>query len=475
MNYNCRNAYEEIINLRFESGKKILDEEKKLNPENDIPYYLDNYIDFLTAVVGEKQADFKFFKENITARIKRLEKANKSSPYFRYCLAEVYFQLGLARIKFNEYLSGVYDLNKAYRLLQKNKDEFPEFPLNMKTLGMLHILINTIQENHKWTRTVLSDEVSSSEGLNEILEVLSLTLINKEYNYLKTECLFIYTYAAINIIKDSTLIPDLLRFYNDTVFENEVSSNPFLKYSLAKTLIHAGRNDEAIIVLSSYKPNETTYPFYYIEYLAARVKLNRLDKDSYIYLFGFLRNFDGMYYIKSGYQKLAWFYLVSGNNEKYREYINKVLSQGTEIIDEDKQAQHEAESGIIPNVGLLKTRLLFDGGYYLQALEVLANIELKCFKDSLEYTYRLARIYHLSGKTEEAILLYQETLELGSGENYYFAANSALKLGEISEESNNYSDAEYYYKKCLKLNYKEFKNSISMHAKRGLKRIHTKI
>ncbi len=478
MNANCRKAYIEIINLRFDAGRKLLADEKLLNPENDIPYYLDNYIDFFTAVVGEKKSDFIKFKENIPKRIKRLENADKFSPYYKYCLADIYFQYGLTRIKFNEYFSGVYDLNKAYNLLEKNKKEFPEFILNLKILGMLHILINNIQENHKWTKTILRSETSTAGGLKEIFEVLNTSLVNKEYNYLKTECLYIYTYVIFNIIKDYTLIPELMNFYNDTAFYTEVRSSPLLKHAFAKILIYTGDNDKAIELLTSYNPDTTEYPFYYLEYLTARAKLNRLDKDTYKYLFSFLQNFDGMFYIKSGYQKLAWYYLVSGDTDKYREYIGKVLIYGTEIIDDDKQAQHEAKSGILPNIKLLKARLLFDGGYYSDAMKILVDIdketELKCFRDSLEYTYRLARIYHRTGKIKEAILSYKRTYELGSGENFYFAANSALKLGEIFEKANNYSHAENYYKKCLKLNYSEYKNSIDRDAKRGLNRLNIK-
>ena len=40
--------------------------------------------------------------------------------------------------------------------------------------------------------------------------------------------------------------------------------------------------------------------------------------------------------------------------------------------DADKQAVKEAESGRWPNEALLKARLLDDGGYYNQALQVLA-------------------------------------------------------------------------------------------------------
>jgi hypothetical protein len=42
----CRQAYQEIIQLRLDEGSKLLAVEKKRDPDNLIPVFLDNYIDF---------------------------------------------------------------------------------------------------------------------------------------------------------------------------------------------------------------------------------------------------------------------------------------------------------------------------------------------------------------------------------------------------------------------------------------------
>ena len=43
-NKNCNEAYAAIINLKFEAGSKLIEQEKRNNPNNNIPYLLDNYI-----------------------------------------------------------------------------------------------------------------------------------------------------------------------------------------------------------------------------------------------------------------------------------------------------------------------------------------------------------------------------------------------------------------------------------------------
>ena len=475
MNGNCINAYKDIFRLRFTEGKKLLDNEKKNNPQNLIPYYLENYIDFLSAIIGEEKYAYDNFKNNLPERIKKLESGDKSSPYYKYCLAEVSVQWAITKIKFNEYLSGLFELNKAYRLLESNRKEFPNFPLNSKSYGLLNVLISNIHENYKWIKAISPYDVSVLKGMNEILGIIKLSDNIEDHGYIKDECLFIYTYLKLNFSNENDNIEELTVFYNDTDFEPEMNSNPLLQYAYAITLMNSGNNDKAIEVLNAINTDELSFPFYYIDYLKASAKLERIDDDAYRYLFRFLQNFRGMYYIKSAYQKLAWYYLISGNTAKYNEYILKILQHGTAIIEEDKQAQYEAISETVPNVRLLKARLLFDGSYYSRALDTILKInpatDLLNIKDSVEYTYRLARIKHSAGRIGDAMKLYQETIDRGKDQKYYYAANSALKLAQIYEQEKQYHEAHYFYNRCLKFNYNEYRNSITREAKAGLSRI----
>ncbi|PKP16684.1 MAG: hypothetical protein CVU06_14235, partial [Bacteroidetes bacterium HGW-Bacteroidetes-22] len=91
--------------------------------------------------------------------------------------------------------------------------------------------------------------------------------------------------------------------------------------------------------------------------------------------------------------------------------------------------------------------------------------------EKLEFTYRLARIYDKSGNTKKAVENYTETLEQGADYPFYFAANSALLLGNIYKASGNTEKARYYYKKCLSLNYDEYRSGISQKAKAGLSQL----
>ena len=55
----CRQAYNELICLRIEGGKKLLNQERQLHPDNLIPYFLDNYADFYSLFFNEDFAEFE--------------------------------------------------------------------------------------------------------------------------------------------------------------------------------------------------------------------------------------------------------------------------------------------------------------------------------------------------------------------------------------------------------------------------------
>src|SRR6476619_1313698 len=58
-NDRCKQAYHEIIQLKLNSGQQLLNTEKAQHPNNLIPYFLENYIDFFTLFFNEDPAEFK--------------------------------------------------------------------------------------------------------------------------------------------------------------------------------------------------------------------------------------------------------------------------------------------------------------------------------------------------------------------------------------------------------------------------------
>jgi tetratricopeptide (TPR) repeat protein len=247
-----------------------------------------------------------------------------------------------------------------------------------------------------------------------------------------------------------------------------------MAYCKANLCFKRGLNDQGIQILSTRPNGPEFFHFHYLDYLLGVAKLNRLDKDAWAYLINFTANFRGKNFIRAAYQRIAWNYLINGDIKKYHEYMNRIPLTGDNTTDSDKKALSDFKSGEIPNLYLLKAQLLFDGGYYDRSLEELAGFNQSPSKTehhSLEYLYRLGRVYHESGKILEAIRYYNLTIEKGSDKPWYFAANAALQLGMIYENMKKYDLAASYYKKSLSMDPTEYKNSISQKAEAGLSRI----
>lgn len=473
-NEQCREAYTSIISLKFDEGRKLVEAEKKVHPDNNIPYLLENYIYFLTIFIGEEEDVFSDLESKKNDVINRLKKGDENSPYYRYSLAQVYLQWAVARTKFKEYVSATFEINKAYRLLEKNSEEFPDFIPNYINLGLLHTLIGTIPDNYNWAKKMVGIEGTIDQGLSEILKVLNISLTNPEYSHYKAECLFYLSFIQINLMTQDEKTSEYLSIIES---DSESLKNPIAVYALSRIYMTNSMNDQAIELLTNRPLDQEYYPFYYLDYLTGMAKLHRLDKDANEYFTRYLKNFKGTNYIKDAYQKMAWHYFIHGYNRKYNDNMEKVLLYGNTVVDADKQAERAADNKETPNFYLLRARLLFDGGYYPQALTELTSSTknyLENQRDSLEFHYRIGRIYDAWGKDEAAISYYEKTIQNGAESEYYFAANAALKLGNIYEEEGDYKKAEYFYVKAQSMKNKEYRNSINQKAKAGINRVENK-
>lgn len=464
-NANCIRAYTEIISLNFQSGAGLLSIEKAQNPTNRIPVFLENYIDFLTLAIGEEQSDFELLRQNRSDRINFLLSGEPNSAWHKHCLAAVYLQWSFARVKFGEYTMAGLDLNRAYRLLEENKSLYPGFVPDMLLNGVMNALIGSIPENYKWATSLVGMEGAIESGRTMLYQLLDITDTTPKWAHLRAETYFYLAFIEMNLQSDKNLVTGLLHRMEST---NSQATGPLNCYIKANLAIRTRNNDKAIEILEVCKIPDGSYPFHYIEFVIGNAKLNRLDQSAAKHFLNFVNHYKGSNYIKSAYQRLAWLSLLKGDHNGYRFYTSLILKHGQTFVDEDKQAQAEALSKKIPQTALLKARLLFDGGYFDAALNVLGTYEFTELKDSVEYLYRQARIYHEWEKPAQAKEFYLRTIKAGSRLQYYFAGNSALQMGLISETERKFTEAAYYYDMCIKMRFTEYRNSIQQKAKAGL-------
>jgi predicted negative regulator of RcsB-dependent stress response len=466
-NANCRNAYNAIIALRLNEGKALIAAEEKKNPTNLIPIYLENYVDFLNLYTTDARDLYNQLKSNKDLRIEMLSVGDRDSPYFLFCAAEMNLQWASVNIKFGDYLSAVFSIKKAYKFLVENEQRFPDFKPNKKTLGVLYALIGSVPDKYKWGVNMLGMEGNLSKGLNELKTLVEYGKHN-DYIY-QDETVIYYAFLLFHLQDD----PDSAwRVLMDNGFPKK--NNLMNLYACAHIGIYGKHNDEALKLLEA-RPNDSSLaPFPFLTYLYALGKLNKLEPDADSYFKKFIAEYKGENHLKSAYQKIAWGYLVKGDSINYKHFIGKVNKTGSTTVDADKQAQREAETNNMPNINLLKARLLFDGGYYEKAAIQMKQLSEKSFTltdDQTEYLYRLGRIYHAWNKPDTALMYYAKAIEKGKSLPRYFAANSAFESGELYEAKGDKEKAKYYYEMCLSFQDHEYKNGLDQKAKAGLNRI----
>jgi len=469
INNNCKAAYSDILSLKFEAAQAIIKSEKVINPNNVFVTYLENYIDFLKVTISEDEELFKLLEPKVNDRIRQIEELNDTSVFKKYLIGNINLQWATARVKFGEYPTAAFEINKAYRLLESNNEEFPDYMPNSITLGILHIMIGIIPDSYNWILNIISMHGNVVQGQNELKVALEKCETDSKYSFLKDEVLFYMGMINLSLNPDPKFGNYLLAKlqYSD-------SNNLLLTYLAINTNMKIGNNDDALNLFSTIDNAQNYFPFYYLNYLHGECLLRDMRTTDAMKQFSiFLNNFTGKNYIKRGWQKKGWAALIANDTVSYRSSMQKVLSNGSTQIDADKNAESNAENGVIPNVELLKSRLLFDGGYYFKAFGILKNINIQTIsqEDNVEVVYRFGRISQKINKIAEAKEYYKQTIETGSVLETYFAANSALLLGNIYEVENDTIQAIYFYNTCLDLDFIQYRNSIRGKAKQGLKRV----
>lgn len=451
------NPYKNIFNLNYtDISKELAIQEKSTKTTyfealNEFVYYIstgDTTIanTFIQSYSNRNQ----FLKNNESYESKAIE-------------SELDFMLSLIHFSQNKYLKSAIPAYKAYRINKKLMQDYPDEKLHLKISGLILIASTVIPKEYKW--------LFNFTGLNGDLDT--------GFEYLRTSKLAEQESFNSNIV--GTILISLVQgnILNDfekaneelDTFENENQITIFLK---ARNLTKLGKNDAAIELLQDYIDNTKEVNLKYLYYQLGSAQLNKLDPMANVYLTRYLNESAYEMFKRTVCLKLAWYYRIFENEQRFDECNEKFYSYTLGLNETDKQATLEMEQLKYYNTDMIKSRLLFDGGYYNSSLNIINEIdieELSTPAEKIEYLYRNARLFHKLEKLDLAETYYKHTIDLGHQLPLYFAAHAALQLGIIYEDQQKFENSQYYYKYCLSINKNLYKNSIEYKAKAGLDRI----
>jgi tetratricopeptide (TPR) repeat protein len=467
MTQALKESHEAILDLRLETAERLLHDSRLSDPNNLMVDFFENYVDFFKVFIGEESDEFESFTYNVERRLRKIARAEEGSPFYLFCQAEILLQSALVRLKFEEYLGAFLEISRAYRMLESNKERFPDFSLNNKSLGVLHAVIGSIPDQYRWGLNILGLDGSIQKGSMEIREVIDAGGENNDM--FRQEALVMYAFVGFYLSGEEGSAWELM----DGSDLNETKSllATFVKANFA---MKTGRTDKAIKILEERPHGSDYYSFYYLDFLLGTARMNQLDCMANKDLRKFVDNFKGRNYIKDAYRKLAWHDMLFEEGTNYNEYVTSCMTKGYHIVDEDKSALRFALQEERPNPILLKARLKFDGGYFEEVLEYLKTIEpaaLTSTLERIEYDYRKARAHQMLKESEEALIYYSKVLEYSLVSDSYMIANSELQTGLIYENDEQFEKASIYFMRCIEFDPDQYASSLNQKARAGLERI----
>jgi hypothetical protein len=467
-NANCLKAYKSIFELKLGNARAYISTERKQHPKNAIIPLLENYLDYFTIVTSESKADFDRLKGNKSIRLDQISDDDKKSPYYLYAQAEINLQWALIRGRFGEFFNAAMEVKKANNLLQENVKKFPDFQLNFKGLGLINAVLGNLPDGTlKTALSTFGIKGNLQTGL-QMFEKLTDYLPKSSYEPFYDEVVFYYAYVLSDVAHSSSAYAKTMK-YTERIADTSLLKSYLQSYVCLKN----AHNDEAIQILSKRPESGVYQPFPYLDYLEGVARLNKLDFNAGVYFNRFLQSNKGVNYVKDANLHLAWISLLKGDKSGYNTFAAKAINNGYLYTEKDKQAKNEAAASL-PPIDLLKTRLLFDGGYLIKASQVLAERQTSDYnsdKDKAEFNYRLGRVYDGLNKDDQALAAYQAAISQGKSLKYYFAANAAVQMGKIYEKKKNAVKAKEAFNTAIAMKNHEYENSIESQAKAGLKRL----
>lgn len=465
-NADCQQAYKEIIQWKFVKGQQLLDIEKFKHPDNLIPYYLENYIDFFTLFFNEDPAFYKKMASRVEDRLDKLDEGPSSSPLYLFTKAVIHFQWAAIQVKFGHNWDAGWTFRRSFVQFKQNQNAFPDFYPNQFYRGAMQVAAGTIPDGYKWLSNLLGIKGTIKDGMSQLKTSLSR---KDEWSQLyREEAIFYYCYLKFYIENDKEGVFTFIKEQQLDLVNNHLFAYLAANLSLNN---HQSALAEKIITERNMENIYFQTPVWDLE--LGYAKSNHLDPAGAVYLEKFIAQFKGKFYVKDALQKISWHYYLSGEQEKAEKARRDISLKGSGDTEADKQALKEAQSGVWPNPLLLQSRLLSDGGYYKEALRLLHGktyLSFQLAQDQVEFCYRAGRIYDDLGHKEDAIQFYQQTIRLGEKRKEYYAARSALHIGNIMEAKGDKTSAVNWYQRVLDMKDHDYKNSLDQKAKAGIGR-----
>ena len=163
-------------------------------------------------------------------------------------------------MKFREHVTAANQMRKAWKLIERNEALYPTFVLNRKLSGFLHTVVGAVPKEYHWLVDLAGMEGTIPQGVEELNTLLRM-LQGSELEPYREEIFFYRGTSACRFIRATIRMKDCLSQLDPYVFWS-----PLLRYSTVSIRMRAGRNDDALQLLTRHYPDTFTYAFPFLTY-----------------------------------------------------------------------------------------------------------------------------------------------------------------------------------------------------------------
>ncbi|GAF01404.1 hypothetical protein JCM21142_10 [Saccharicrinis fermentans DSM 9555 = JCM 21142] len=409
--------------------------------------YLMHYKIFIKQMFdGQWPLDYDRQLELIVDSLEENESKDERAIAF---LSEVYIQKGIMEFSVEHQRAAVFSFFKAYRFWRRSKSEYPQLTENIKLAGVFNLLMGNMPQPYRRMAGWIGFSGNDSIGFNA-LKTNYYANSHKEGS--KQEALLYLAYAYLKFDPGEEKIKNLIL---DSSFEDLLPLTQFIVARCAFKIRKPVLND-------AWLRNSERDDFLPLVYLRGKYKVLINDDSGAEDLVLFSRRNTSGQFQADAYRYHSWQLFLEGDTSGYLQLQNSIKDLNYYPTWEDKQARNESGLDVMPHSMLLRSRLLFDAGYYQAAIDSLLTVDFKSISEpgqQVEFQYRLGRCYHLLNQRTTAIFHYTEAIRLGENDTRYFAPYAAVFTAELHKDQNPVT-ARFFLEEAKRLNNGEYKDAV---------------
>ncbi len=375
-------------------------------------------------------------------------KDNKSSKFLSsQLLSEIYLQKGILEYQNEHSISAISYFSKAYSYWKDTEEIDIENIYNLKLSGIFNLLIGNLPHPYSKMAGWIGFSGDTKKGFEDLRKYLKLQATTQGEYF---EGLIYLGFSYLKFTKDESQIRDFIKEHSSTDLPEFIQS----------LMLRCANKIHQPQLCFNILNRKTKYPI--LIYLQGKYLVQSQSKSAELYLKHFLNLEKSNQFISDAFRYLSWHFLLKGDTISYQQYQESIHVMDDYPTSEDKQANFESYLSVIPNLSLLKARLLFDKGDYEKASIILLSQKenINSTEDLIEFHYRLGRCFQYLNKENQALYQFKQSVSLGRDSKRYFAPYSAIYASRILLSKNDTINAKFYLQKAEDLNNGEYKYSI---------------